>query len=192
MSHRFGPRTRMLGSGASRRVAQWFQRSQVRSLQRGTITIVGATTNTAAITSVDVNNSRLRNLGYSNNNGAGAPQSSCVRLTLTNATTITATHDVDVGDTGIVSYEIIEYWPGVIRSVQRGTITITGAATGTAAITAVTTGKTELDNLGNQPAANLDTLLARLVLTNTTTITATRSSAAATNTIVGYQAVEWY
>lgn len=188
MSNRLGPRTRLLGSGASARVSQWFQRSVVRSVQRGTIAITGATSNTATITSVDVGNSRLRLLS-SNYNATGSARQALVRIALTNATTITATVNTSpAAETCTASFEIIEYWPGVIRSVQRGTIAVAGTAT----IAAVNTAKAELDYLGcedNSPsiAFNLQTYV---VLTNGTTVTAFPGTNSAQ--VTGFQVVEWF
>ena len=64
-----------------------------------------------------------------------------------------------------------------IKSVQRGVIVLAGAS-GTATITAVNTAKTELRYLGmtTNSAADMTVSLMRLVLTNSTTITATCQS----------------
>ena len=71
-----------------------------------------------------------------------------------------------------------------VKSVQRGTITLTGSQQGTATITAVDVSKAELRFLGctgDQASAASDTVY--LVLTNTTTITATRASSTGTATV---------
>jgi hypothetical protein len=69
----------------------------------------------------------------------------------------------------------------LIRTIQRGTITMTGTnTTGTATISAVDTAKSSLRNLGFStntvitPATDYDGV--RLALTNTTTVTATRGA----------------
>lgn len=80
---------------------------------------------------------------------------------------------------------------GVIKSIQRGTITIAvgGANTQTATITAVVVAKTRLAHLGQTATAAGAT--ARIALTDTTTITATRDNAFNANEItVSYEAVE--
>lgn len=74
---------------------------------------------------------------------------------------------------------ISQFGSGGVKSIQRGVISIASSAySGTATITAVDTSKTELRFLGGSaldPAAVQQT--ARIVLTNSTTITATVLSA---------------
>lgn len=80
--------------------------------------------------------------------------------------------------------------PGSLKSIQRGVISIVGAYSGTATITAVDTSKTELRLLG---VSNTTVLadLARVVLTNATTITATRGSNSGTSE-VSWELTEFY
>lgn len=179
-----------LGDGASARVGQWLQRSRVKSVQRGAITITAATSNTATITAVVTANCRLRWLGQSFSAASTSQASSCARLALTNATTITATVQTDPGaNSTVVSYEILEYWPGVIKSVQRGTIV---GPTTTATITAVNTAKSELNFLGYTQTA-VDGIMQyqpRITLTNATTITATVIADATTTP--AYEVTEYF
>lgn len=185
----------LTGAGDSALVVQQMLRTRIRSIQRGTITIgTGVTSATATITAVETANSRLRFLGWSDSGAAvSATEQNCY-LELTNATTVTATHTL-AGNTIVASFEVTEYWPGVVRSVERGTISITnGNATGTDTITAVDTAKTELDHLGfaftNTGAQNTNTQT-RITLTNATTVTATRvgTSDAITQS---YQVIQWF
>lgn len=83
-----------------------------------------------------------------------------------------------------------------IKSIQRGTISMTGSATsGTATITSVDTTKSELRFMGS---SNTDTItdttaISRVVLTNATTVTANRSGTSPTGTtVVGFEVTEWY
>ena len=80
--------------------------------------------------------------------------------------------------------------PGTLKSIQRGVISMVGAYSGTATITAVDTSKTELRLLG---VSNTTVLadLARVVLTNATTITATRGSTSGTSE-VSWELTEFY
>ena len=81
-----------------------------------------------------------------------------------------------------------------IKSIQRGTISMTsgGSTSGTATITSVGTTKTELRMLGASNDAVADTTaISRVVLTNSTTITATRSSTSGT-TVVSWELTEFY
>lgn len=188
MSNRLGPRTRLLGSGASARVSQWLQRSQVKSVQRATIAITGATSNTATITAVVLANSRLRFLGTSSTANSTIGQAA-PRLAFTNTTTITASVDTSPGaDTTSVSFEVIEYWPGVIKSVQRGTIT--GITTAT--ITAVNVNKSEVDWLGYQVTSAIASFIAGTTVTLTDSTTVTTASGSAAAQVTGYQVVEWF
>lgn len=77
------------------------------------------------------------------------------------------------------------------KVVQRGTISITpGNTQGTATISAVVTSKSELRHLGQiSTSATISDILAYLVLTNATTITATRQGNSGTTT-VSYEITE--
>lgn len=186
------PRSFIGPSGMAGMVGLWGQSSLIKSIQRGIITDAAVGSGTATITSVVMENSVLRFLGYNNNNGAGAPASSSTRLAFTNSTTITATRSGAAGATAITAFEVVEYLPGVIKSIQRGSFTIASAASATSAITEVNTNKTELHFLGAQCGDNLDTYYVYLSLTNSTTITGTRVNATATGSVVGFQAVEFF
>lgn len=170
-----------------------YRASLVKSIQRGTITVSAATSNTATITSVSTANTRLKLLGNTaDQNDQDMTRAFC-RLALTNATTVTASKGSATG-ANIVSWEAVEYWPGVLKSIQRGTIVFTngGTNTPTATITAVTTSKAEIDDLGVEQGNNgtNTNIFANLVLTNTTTVTATRNAPSSTPTR-GFQVVEW-
>lgn len=79
----------------------------IKSIQRGTITITnGTSTATATITSVDTAKTELRLLG-SSTPGTGTSDNVLVRITLTNATTITATRGATANDV-TVSWELTE------------------------------------------------------------------------------------
>lgn len=83
---------------------------------------------------------------------------------------------------------------GGIKSIQRGTISMSsgGSTSGTATITSVDTTKTELRILGASNDAVVDTTaIARVVLTNATTITATRSGTSGTS-VVSWELTEFY
>ena len=84
---------------------------------------------------------------------------------------------------------------GGIKSIQRGTITVTtsaGLATGTATITSVSTSKSMIILLGTRFTANdYGNVNCRLELTNSTTVTAYVNAAGAALEI-GYQVVEFY
>ena len=79
----------------------------------------------------------------------------------------------------------------LIRSIQYGTVSMAGVLSNTTTITAVTVARTMLLHLGQECA--LDNLLmsARITLTNSTTITATRGTSDAAATSVSFCAVEF-
>lgn len=168
----------------------------VRSVQRGTIVIANASaSNTATIAAVSLANTRLVWVGTAHETSIGTTNNILhAHLVLTNETTITATRS---GSTGAltVGYEVIEYEPGVIRSIQRGTIVMNGVASNTATVARVNTSKASLDWLGmltndanaDQPSRALN----RIVLTNATTVTATREGVADNSVTASYQLVEW-
>lgn len=162
-------------------------------IQRGTITIgPGATSNTATLaSSVDVNRSRLLWLGTQTDD-AGTSDGVCCRVALTNATTVTATVNSTAGADRVVSFEVIEYAPGVIKRILRSTLTTTGAPSGTATISAVDMGRATLDGLGfttTGAGTAPSTAQGAWVLTNATTVTFTSRSAF--DRTVGYQVIEW-
>lgn len=184
------PRDRHIG-GYKLRTGQ-FVPSLIKSIQRATIDVTSGTSNTATITSVNTERARLRFLGV---RITGSEDSGMIRLALTNGTTVTATRFSDGGGTtAIVSFEVTEFFHGVIKRIQRGTVTVNAAsATGTATITAVNTAKAELSYLGLESADSTPQEgQAYIDLTNTTTITATRNTAGAGALTVGYEVVEWF
>lgn len=182
----------MTGAGHSAIVSQWKQRGFIKSVQRGTITITTpALSNTATIAAVDTGNARLILLGASNNDTGVHPGSIGIRIAFTNSTTITATKQQDNVDTGVVSFEVIEFVPGIIKSVQRGSITLNGVASNTSTITAVNTAKSQMDYFGTN-LDNADYLWCRVALTNGTTVTGTRVGATGNISTVGWQVTEFY
>lgn len=82
--------------------------------------------------------------------------------------------------------------PGSIKLIQRGVLSISGGSTtGTATVTAVDTGKAILSLLGAETTTNDVQQRPFLVLTNSTTITATRSITTG-NQQVAWQLVEYH
>lgn len=177
-------------------VSQWLRggSARIKSIQRGTIAIAGgATSNTATITSVDTANTRLVFLGILDASGDTTPDIVACRIALTNATTVTATVNTVGAGNRTVSYEVVEYFPGAIKTIQRGTFATTGSTTGTATISSVDTTRTTLDYLGFSTTFSGGTVvgqaLGELVLTNATTVTF--NGLGNQNRTVSYQVVEW-
>ena len=164
----------------------------IKSIQRGTIILSPTEASiTATITEVDMQNSSLRFCGVRTDSTAiGAGHAN---LVLTNSTTITATRIVTT-NTVVVNYELVEFYPGFIKSVQRGTITLVAAdQTETAAVTEVNMNKSFVHNLGVSSSAlgTFDMTLCNLTLTNSTTITAQRSGTTP-EVIISYELIQLY
>ncbi len=171
-------------------VALWGASSLVKSIQRGTISISSATSNTATITAVDLDASVLF---YGGVTDAAGTESSIgyARVELTNATTVTGVRaSTDVAAT-VVNYEVIEYLPGVLKSVQRGTIT-TGSSPTDATITEVNANKSFVSCLGAviTDATTSTALHTRIKLQNGTTVRAETDTA--DNQVTGYQVTEFF
>jgi hypothetical protein len=161
----------------------------IKSVQRGTIVLTGVATNTATITSVSTADSMIKWLGESSSDaGVNTTERSLVSVTLTNGTTVTATR-TSATSNATVSYEVIEFNVGYIKSVARSTVTGNG---GTATITAVDTTRTMLECTGLRGDASNFTgtiSVTRIDLTNSTTITNTAS--AASGIVVAFQTTEF-
>jgi hypothetical protein len=166
-----------------------YRRSPLKSVQYGTITLTGVTSNTATLgTTVDTNFAVVRILGISINNVGPSPVDVEVALTLTNGTTVTADRS-NGGGTAIVSYSVVEYMPWAVKSLQRGSIT-DNATGNTATITAVDVTKSDLVFAGCRTNVSDDRTRSRLDLTSSTVVTATRNSAVGT-TITPWQVIEF-
>jgi uncharacterized protein YycO len=189
---RQGPQKILTGSALDSRVAQFGQRSMIRSIQRGVVSANNTfATGTVTITAVDLNNTVL-SVSQDGDGVVGRWDTSTGTVVLTNATTITVTRTGTV-DSLRTSYEVIEYWPGVIKSVQRGTITLASVGSNTATITTVNMNKSQMFDLrySTTELASPQTITTRLTLTNATTVTASRAVGTGTN-VSSYQVVEFY
>ena len=178
-------------AGMGGTVGLWGASSLIKSIQQGTLAFAGGASATATIAAVDVANAVLvlnnHLVDFSTGN-----TSFNVYLTFTNTTTITATR-VGIPNTETAACVVIEFMPGVIRSVQRGTIFLSGVASNTATITVVNTAKSFVNYLGMNTNVSDDQTLPIVSLTNGTTVTATREDAAASGgTTTSYQVVEFF
>lgn len=175
-------------------VGLWGASSLIESIQYGTVSLGAGTTATATITAVDVSRSVLIDLRSLNNWSAGTqPAYTSTRLTLTNSTTVTGDRNASGGITCSAGFAIVQFRPGVIKSVQYGNIN-GGAATNTATITSVNTDKTFLLSLGIiGDTGGLDGYFYSILsLTNATTVTATRGIAGGAGVNHGFVAVEGF
>jgi len=177
-----------LGSPLFATVARWGKRSPIKSIQYGTVTLNNQTSNTATITSVDPNNALILFLGSTYAATTAESNIDFARITLTNATTVTANQNTAIANNTIVSFLVVEFYPGILKSVQRGTMSVTTTST----ITAVDTTKAVLFYLGQSTSGSpFDALqLSRITLTNATTITGT--GGVGTNGTISWQVAEFY
>lgn len=179
--------------GGAGMVGLWGASSLIASVQRGT----GSYASTVTINAVDTTRSIVL---YGNNLFSAANDTKTYwfqRVSLTNSTTLTFTLTGGAGVT-TAGWQVIEFVPGVIKSVQRGTISIPGASiSNTATITQVDTNKAFVSFLGtsNNDAAGGygggQDAMPYLVLTNGTTVTVARQNTVST-CVVSYEVIEWY
>lgn len=194
---RQGPQKALTGSALDSLVAQFGQRSMIKSIQTLIITKIGGTTSAnGTITSVVPANTVVYTNGYNQSNSADAIEYSFA-VQLTNATTV----NVSTGGSGIeinVNITVVEYVPGVIKSKQAGAMSTiaTPATTSTVTITTVNVNKAALIQAGYTATGSTSgtgSIATRFVLTNATTITAQRKDNSAGWTITPYyQIVEFY
>jgi len=177
----------------------------IKAVQYGSINFTDDAflTLTDTINTVDLDNTYIIFLGATTNVAAENLGVSLFRVELTNATTVTAyRYEGDAfTDDLTVQYCVVEFMPGVLKSVQAGTIFMNGAqhASNTATINSVNTTKSVVYHLG-EIAAGAATgtepqAYTNLTLTNATTITAFRGSAGGSSTddtTVGYIVTEYY
>jgi len=169
--------------------------SLIKRIQHFSITIANtATSNTATITSVDTTNSLIFFNGSFTDNASYQNEDAFARVALTNATTVTATRTGADGNCFVTGC-VIEFVPGVISNVQRGTITVAAAsASNTATITALSTENMAFCNfLGNTSSQAADSALnafCKTEMTNSTTVQASRTGTTG-DCVVGYQACEF-
>lgn len=180
----------------------------ILAMQAVDVTIAaGATTGTASITSVDMANSVLIFGGFSTgvydgamSNGTYRPAAYHTALTMTNATTVTASRYLtDASGTCIASGMVVSFVPGFVKSIQRGSLFGGYATSATVTITSVDISKAYVAYCGTiteysfntSPGNNLFYPLfsGRLDLQNATTV---RVRAEIANyAYISYEVVEW-
>lgn len=180
--------------GAGGMVSQWGASSLVTSGQQANITIPlsgSANSNTSTISSVDLTRSIILWGGvfpsaYNRNDLDG------IRVALTNATTVTATRSGVSAADSYTTYSVMEFQPGVIRNVQRGTSTMSSTTIHNT-ITVVNLAKTFYTFLGISDADTSSTtqrLNAYMYFVNPTDLAVAVYTAS--SQVVGWQVVEFY
>jgi len=175
-------------------VSLWGASSLVTSSQWNTLAIPAsgsANSNTATISTVDPTRSVIFWGGvypsiYNRNDLDG------IRVTLTNATTVTATRSGVSAADSYTSFTVVEFQPGVIRNVQRGTTTMSSASIAQA-ITQVNIPKSWFQFLGisdSDVSATTQRLNAYCYFSSSTVLTV--SAGIAGSQVFGWQVVEFY
>lgn len=180
----------------SRSAALRSSQSLIASIQRGVISLNNLTTANATINPVNLASSIIIYGGVQAAGGSGNPSIAHCKVVLADATTVTATVVTANANTRNVEYTVIEFMPGVIRSIQQGTITVAGAAvSNTATITEVNPAKSlcfhdgfTTDYAGALSDASLNS---RMSLTNGTTVTFYNATAS-DNRVGSYVVVEFF
>ena len=164
-------------------------------IQRGEITIAaGASSGTATIASVNTNKSHVVFCGFRSAETSLATSEDYVRISLTDATTVTAqTNSANASNSRIAGYEVWEWVGEAITSINSGTITLGSVLSNTATIPSVDTDYSFVFHLGHNHTVsngNFNYNQARIEITDATTITATKSDTNFPSLVVGYVAVE--
>lgn len=99
--------------------------------QTGTISLGAGTSATATINAVDLNNALIFYSGrrFANTASVSYPANAAqaeIDIVLTNATTVTAKVGAALSGGWVPEFTVVEFWPGVFRSIQRGESTVTG------------------------------------------------------------------
>lgn len=171
-----------------------FAAAAIQSIQQYASTSTANTTgDTVTITAVTTANSMIA-YGGIKNAAADDYKRTMFWDTLTNTTTVTFTRAAASASSRTYYGTVIEFKTGVLKTVNRGSIVVSAVTSATATITAVTTAKTASFYLGqlstNGSDGNEDREWARIDLTNTTTVTATKQTASNSVT-VGYEVIEF-
>lgn len=165
--------------------------------------MASATSGTTTINRVDLNNTMLVFLSQKTSAVAASDELSWrARLSFQDATTVKAESNSNASVNNTVGFEVVEFWPGVMKSVQRGTIVYTGTSgTHTATINAVDLTRSSLQWLGTSgndnavaPIDRPDWTMHVLDFVNNTTVEATSLSdpnGSGFSWTVGFQVVEW-
>jgi hypothetical protein len=162
--------------------------SYIVSIQQVAITIAtNGTSGTATISSVNTANTVILWGGFTTTVSATGMREFLPAITLTNATTVTASRIFASVSGSITVYAtVVEFAASAIQSIQSGSIAITGSnTTATATISSVTTANAAVFFEGfttTSSGTSAGVIVGTLELTNSTTVTVTRASTGLTAT----------
>ena len=194
---RYDARTRLQQGPIGSVVAQWSNPSFIKSIQTGTIELNGLTTATGTIAAVNMNNALLLWGGVANASVAEQANQVGIRLTLTNATTVTATRIATEAVGCLVRYLVMELNPGIIKQIQRFPgVDINGGVAVTQALTTVNTRKSFPLHLGTTYNSANDSVAALLqvavTITSATVATLTIGSNPGAACLTSFDVIELF
>lgn len=134
--------------GSSGVIAKWGASSLVESVQFGSTSVTGSnTTADTTITAVDYNRSFI--LGLGGHNGGVDNWGLRPNIQLLNATTVRATRGYQDGtNSGTIYWVVVQWIPGVVKSIQYTNLDFSAISNPTATITSVNTAKTFVSRRG--------------------------------------------
>lgn len=167
--------------------------SYVNSVQQVSITIPNGSTSATATITAAVGTAFIIYQGTNDTQaGTNSAKSAC-RVELTNSTTVTAFRNTSDTSTCTVNAAVVDATSSLVKTVQKGTITVGAGTTADATITAVTTANTAVAYLGYTTTVTSNSPItewAALSLTTTTNVRATIGSSGGSST-VGYCVIEF-
>lgn len=165
--------------------------SLIDTVQAGTVSISASTSGTATITSVDLTRSMIIYSGSNLSSTGTVPTAASAGITLTNATTVTAT--VGASSTVTVYYVVVQFKAAAIQSVQQRAIVSTATTTTQAdTITSINTANTLLFWGGISTTTSTWAVFSVYAqLTSSTNVNLVRTGTAATSRTYNYTVVEF-
>ena len=178
-------------------VGLWGSPSLLRSMQEDSRNMQSATTANQTITEVNTANTILTHRGV-DNTGNDALSFCLSYIELTSSTNVAITRYQGGGGTLNTVFNVVQFNPGVIRSIQSGLITITsGNLTNTATINPVNAAKCFVMLLGQLSQSEISlsaSAFTKVALSGSNPITAIIATRGNNNnlTTVSFQVVEFF
>lgn len=168
----------------------------IKSVQTGSV-VIPVTNASTTINSVDVNNSLLLYEGFNStiDYAIYAPNYLFAKINLANATTVVGSR-INGSYDNTTNFQVIEFYPGVLKSNQTGSIVVGNSVSGTTVINSVNANKTILSDLGHTSDCGTSgtayQMFFRLELESSTKVTTRRNTAYADNSVQNFQVIEFY
>lgn len=169
-----------------------FKAQSIQSLQNISAAFSSTTsaTNDTTITAIATANSAIAYGGVKCNSSTFSNNQNYGQITST--TNVRWTRSGTSSATITPFYAVIEFIPGVLKSLQRGGISVASATSNTATISAVDTSKAIVSYTGQTATATAPReVWGNITLTNSTTVTAAKNTAGTTTSVIGYEVWEF-